>query len=128
MSYQPSPVFHDAASYLSNASSLNKVSNDIKLELYGLYKWLTASPSPNTSRPSFFDLTGRAKWDAWNTAGLKFKDGAEAEKRYLQIARDLGWKEGVMIPGKAPEEEDEDINWDSDEVPSAAGGQWAREC
>ncbi|KAK7059051.1 hypothetical protein VNI00_001675 [Paramarasmius palmivorus] len=117
MDYEPSPAFRDAASYLSKAPSLNRVSNDIKLELYGLYKWLTVSPLPNTTRPSFFDITGRAKWDAWKSAGSTFKDGAEAEKRYLQIARDLGWKEGMVVADKASED-DEEIDWDNDDIPS----------
>ena len=59
---------------------------------------LTVAPSPNTSRPSFFDLTGRAKWDAWMLAAQSY-DGrpSEAENRYLDIARSLGWKEGSSV-------------------------------
>ncbi|KAG6332079.1 hypothetical protein ID866_7007, partial [Astraeus odoratus] len=53
-------------------------------QLYGLYKFLTVSSLPQTSRPSIFDMTGRAKWDAWNNIGHTFGDRkAEAEKRYL---------------------------------------------
>ncbi|KAF5375080.1 hypothetical protein D9758_000373 [Tetrapyrgos nigripes] len=66
-------------------------------QLYGLFKWLTVSPSPNTSRPSLFDLTGRAKWDAWNAAGQKYSNGADVEKRYLDIARELGWSPGAPV-------------------------------
>lgn len=56
---------------------------------------LTVAPSPNTSRPSFFDLTGRAKWDAWMLAAQSYEGRpSEAENRYLDIARSLGWKEG----------------------------------
>lgn len=46
---------------------------------------------PSTSRPSIFDMTGRAKWDAWAAAGKKYQDAQEAEKRYLEIAQTLGW-------------------------------------
>ena len=46
---------------------------------------------PSTSRPSIFDMTGRAKWDAWATAGKQYQDAREAEKRYLEIAQTLGW-------------------------------------
>lgn len=93
-SYTPSPAFPTAASYLSNAPALSQVSNTVKLELYGLFKLITVSPSPNTSRPSFFDMTGRAKWDAWAQASQDY-DGRlnDAEKRYLDIASSLGWKE-----------------------------------
>jgi Acyl CoA binding protein len=46
---------------------------------------------PLTSRPSIFDMTGRAKWDAWAAAGKQYQDAQEAEKRYLEIAQTLGW-------------------------------------
>jgi len=101
--YSPSPAFQNAASYLSNVSSLSNISTAIKLELYGLYKYLTVSPKPNTSQPSLFYIQERAKWDAWSAAGKTHEDrGVEAEKRYLEIARDLGWTEGFpTIPGFA---------------------------
>jgi len=93
--YSPSPAFAEAVSYLSNASSLAQVPNSVKLELYGLFKLLTVAPSPNTARPSFFDISGRAKWDAWKLASETYEGRpSEAENRYLDIARDLGWKEG----------------------------------
>ncbi|KAH9044808.1 ankyrin [Lactarius pseudohatsudake] len=93
--YSPSPVFEEAVAYLSNASSLTRVSNSVKLELYGLFKMLTVATSPNTSRPSFFDIAGRAKWDAWALAAQTFEGRpSEAEHRYVEIARSLGWKEG----------------------------------
>ncbi|KAH9081985.1 hypothetical protein EDB83DRAFT_2335915 [Lactarius deliciosus] len=56
---------------------------------------LTVATSPNTSRPSFFDIAGRAKWDAWALAAQTFEGRpSEAEHRYVEIARSLGWKEG----------------------------------
>ncbi|KAH9047612.1 ankyrin [Lactarius hengduanensis] len=93
--YSPSPAFEEAVAYLSNASSLTRVSNSVKLELYGLFKMLTVATSPNTSRPSFFDIAGRAKWDAWALAAQTFEGRpSEAEHRYVEIARSLGWTEG----------------------------------
>lgn len=92
-----SPALLEAAAYLSRASSLSSVSNSTKLELYGLYKFLTVSRLPQTSRPSLFDMTGRAKWDAWSNTAKTYNDRKrDAEKRYLDIARELGW-----IPGNA---------------------------
>ncbi|EPT04018.1 hypothetical protein FOMPIDRAFT_1046491 [Fomitopsis schrenkii] len=110
--YTPSPTFESAAAYLSNASSLSSVSNTIKLELYGLYKYLTASHAPNTSRPSIFDMTGRAKWDAWSAANKSYGDRVDgAEARYIAIARSLGWSED-----KTPEDRDEgELDLDSDD-------------
>ncbi|KAF5385444.1 hypothetical protein D9757_005368 [Collybiopsis confluens] len=108
---EPSQSFRDAASFLSNASALRKVSNAVKLELYGLFKWLTVTHEPDVSRPSIFDMTGRAKWDAWDAAGKRYSDVQEAENRYLEIARDLGWQPGA--PKKQEEAKSEDI-WDSE--------------
>jgi len=94
-----SEEFKAAASYLSNASSLSQVSNTIKLELYGLFKFVTVSHTPNTSRPGLLDFAGRAKWDSWQEQGKKYStqpdpDGA-AQARYVEIAKSLGWKLGV---------------------------------
>jgi len=124
--YVPSPSFQDAAQYMSSAPSVSAVSNAIKLELYGLFKYLTVAPSPNTSRPSIFDMTGRAKWDAWSATGKTYADRAvDAEQRYLAMARDLGWKEGVAPEPLSNADSEEDI-WDSDSDtpnrPSRGGG------
>jgi len=71
-------------------------------QLYGLFKYVTVSPAPNAPRPSIFDMTGRAKWDAWSAAGKAHEGhGEEAEKRYLEIARDLGWTGGTSLPAPA---------------------------
>ncbi|KAI0257459.1 ankyrin repeat-containing domain protein [Lactifluus subvellereus] len=104
--YSPSPAFEEAASYLSSASSLTQVSNSVKLELYGLFKALTVAPSPNTDRPSFFDISGRAKWDAWMLASKTYEGRpSEAEQRYLDIARSLGWAECATAATDGTEEQ-----------------------
>lgn len=96
-SQNPSSAFENAAQYLSSASSLSQVSNATKLELYGLYKYLTVSSSPNVSRPSLFDFAGRAKWDAWDKVGKTYgNSSAQVESRYLEIARSLGWTENEI--------------------------------
>jgi hypothetical protein len=52
-------------------------------------------------------MTGRAKWDAWNLASETYEGRpSEAEHRYLDIARDLGWKEGCA-PAAATSETEE---------------------
>ncbi|KAF8632601.1 hypothetical protein AX15_001806 [Amanita polypyramis BW_CC] len=105
-SYIPSPIFYEAASYLSDAPSLSTVSSSVKLELYGLFKYLTTSATPSTTRPSIFDMTGRAKWDAWNDSGKKYLDPAQAERRYIEIAESLGWNEGASVEREDTEEPD----------------------
>lgn len=66
---------------------------------------MTVSVTPNTPRPYLFDITGRAKWDAWDEIGKRFtSSGLEAaEERYVEIAKSLGW-EGDHTAGTASEE------------------------
>ncbi|KAJ7783686.1 ankyrin repeat-containing domain protein [Mycena maculata] len=109
--------FNAAVAYLSNPSSPSNLASTVKLELYGLFKYITVSPLPTASRPSIFDFTGRAKWDAWAAAGNAYKTKADAEERYLEIARSLGWSEGAVLaqpPRVETEAEEHDI-WDSDD-------------
>lgn len=98
---------------------------------------MTIGPTPNTSRPSIFDMTGRAKWDAWDGARKKYS-AQEAEARYLDIAKELGWNENetsqkqiqseASIKGKAKEvqkgeaEGEEGDIWDSEEDAANANG------
>lgn len=84
---------------------------------------------PNVARPSIFDMTGRAKWDAWSTAGKAYtEDAPRAESRYLELARSLGWDENTNVAPEsvpvAPEFQSDDI-WDSDtesDAPKSRGG------
>ncbi|KAK2461995.1 hypothetical protein APHAL10511_006458 [Amanita phalloides] len=109
--YSPSATFYEAAGYLSHATLLSAVSSSVKLELYGLFKYLTTSATPSTTRPSIFDVPGRAKWDTWNSTGKKYSNPELAERRYIEIAESLGWMEGISI-----EQEDEvDLNALDDE-------------
>jgi len=96
---------------LSNTSSLPQVPTAIKLELYGLFKFVTVSHSPNTSKPGIFGFTERAKWDSWQEVGANYSaqsdpDGA-AEARYMDIAKSLGWKSGVTPNDDLPDGEGE---------------------
>ncbi|KAJ4486018.1 ankyrin repeat-containing domain protein [Lentinula aciculospora] len=122
MASAPSDSFRDAASYLSNATSLTKVSNSLKLELYALFKWLTVSPQPSGSRPSIFDMTGRAKWDSWSAAGKQYTSSVDAENRYLEIARDLGWQPGAPAPPENKTTGDDIWDLDSDSSKDGGGG------
>ncbi|KAI0830595.1 ankyrin [Trametes gibbosa] len=116
--YNQSAAFRDAAAYLSNAPALSSVTNATKLELYAIFKYLTVSPTPNTPKPSIFDFTGKAKWDAWRTAGELYGDRpADAEARYLEIARSLEWTEGKQPEPEPTSDIDDDDGkgiWESD--------------
>jgi len=103
------------------------VSSAVKLELYGLFKYITSSKMPSTSRPSLFDMTGRAKWDAWTATGKKYQDPQEAEKRYLEIAKTLGWTGNTnenqvqSVPSTSEGSWDDDDS-DTPETSNSGGG------
>lgn len=58
--------FQSAADYVAGAvtSGTAAFSDEVKLRFYGLYKQATVGQC-NTSKPGFWDLSGRAKW--WGT-------------------------------------------------------------
>ncbi|PFX22253.1 acyl-CoA-binding protein-like [Stylophora pistillata] len=61
-------------------------SNEDMLEVYALYKQVTVGDC-NTERPGFLDMTGKAKWDAWN--GKKGTAKAEAEAAYIAKVEEM---------------------------------------
>lgn len=86
-------------------------------------------PEPQSSRPSIFSPTDRAKWDSWKAAGQEWKGKeAEAEARYIDIARSLGWTPEVEAsePSKQKSKDDataeELLEQDSDDEGSSGGG------
>ena len=60
------PLIDDFNEYAAKVKTLsvNIVTNEDLLTLYGLYKQATVGDN-TTSRPGFMDFTGKAKWDAW---------------------------------------------------------------
>ena len=95
-------------------------------QLYGLYKHITVSPAPTTSRPPLFDLTGRAKWDAWKATSETYGDRyADAESRYLDIARQMGWTGNAGEPSgsQRPSRGGEDTE-PPDGSEGGSGGLW----
>lgn len=67
--------FSKAASHLQTL--LPKVDNETLLMLYGYYKQATEGPC-NVPKPGFFDMRGKAKWEAWNKLGNLDKSEAKA--------------------------------------------------
>ncbi|RWS31195.1 acyl-CoA-binding domain-containing protein 5A-like protein [Leptotrombidium deliense] len=55
-------------------------SNDLKLKFYGFYKQATEGPN-TTSKPAFYDIVAKAKWDAWKKLDSMSKE--QAMKGYL---------------------------------------------
>lgn len=60
--------------------------NATMLKLYALYKQGSADDATGT-RPSFSDMVGRAKWDAWH--GLKGTSSDEAKQQYIDLVDSL---------------------------------------
>jgi len=59
------------------------LSTDNKLNIYSLFKQATVGDC-NVSRPGFFDMSGRAKWDAWNRC--KGMPSEVARESYVELA------------------------------------------
>ena len=77
--------FEQAAADVKGLSS--KPGDDDLLELYALYKQATDG-DVSGSKPGFFDLVGRAKFEAWEElAGTSSED---AMTRYIEKVRSLG--------------------------------------
>lgn len=72
-----------------------KVSNDVQLQLYGLYKIATEGPC-STPQPSPLKMTARAKWQAWQKLGAMPPE--EAMQQYIDIVMELfpTWATGLM--------------------------------
>ncbi|CAL9072452.1 unnamed protein product [Musa acuminata var. zebrina] len=70
-----------------------KVSNDVQLLLYGLYKIATEGPC-TVPQPSALKMTARAKWNAWRRLGTMPPE--EAMQMYIMIISELypSWADG----------------------------------
>ena len=77
--------FEQAAIDVKALSS--KPSDDELLQLYGLYKQATEGDASGP-KPGFFDLVGRAKFEAWEE--LSGTSAEDAMSRYIAKVRSLG--------------------------------------
>uniref|UniRef100_A0A1D1YME2 Acyl-CoA-binding domain-containing protein 2 n=1 Tax=Anthurium amnicola TaxID=1678845 RepID=A0A1D1YME2_9ARAE len=73
--------------------SSSSVSNDVQLQLYGLYKIATEGPC-TAPQPSALKMTARAKWNAWQKLGSMPPE--EAMQKYIMIVNELypSWATG----------------------------------
>ena len=60
--------------------------NATLLKIYALYKQATQGDNEE-KKPSFSDMVGRAKWDAWN--GVKGKSADDAMQEYIDLIESL---------------------------------------
>ncbi|KAL7214067.1 hypothetical protein ACSBR1_026478 [Camellia fascicularis] len=82
-----------------------KVSNDVQLQLYGLYKIATEGPC-SVPQPSALKMTARAKWQAWQKLGAMPPE--EAMVKYIAIVTELypTWATGSTSKIKGGESSD----------------------
>ncbi|XP_056630080.1 acyl-CoA-binding domain-containing protein 5 [Diorhabda sublineata] len=92
-------------------------SNDLMLRFYGYYKQATNGPCTG-SRPAFWDLVGRAKYDAWKSLGDMTKQ--EAMNKYVNelhtIVETMSYSDKVANFLEAPTNELDSINIDDLEL------------
>lgn len=82
-------TFKDAAMYvqMTPASTNPKITQEVKLLMYGLYKQATQGINPNPRPGGFLQFQAKAKWDAWEKHRSKTKE--EAQKEYLDLVNHL---------------------------------------
>ncbi|KAJ0102344.1 hypothetical protein Patl1_05211 [Pistacia atlantica] len=85
-------------------SPAQKVSSDVQLQLYGLYKIATEGPC-STPQPSALKMTARAKWQAWQKLGAMPPE--EAMQKYIDIVTELypTWAAGLSTKSRGGDDD-----------------------
>ena len=72
---------------VKNSTSLSeRPDNGTLLKIYALYKQATEGDN-EAKKPSFTDMVGRAKWDAWEK--LKDMSPDDAKQQYIDLIESL---------------------------------------
>jgi len=74
------------ASVAQSKNLSERPDNATLLQIYALYKQATSGDNAE-KKPSFSDMVGRAKWDAW--AKLKGTDQDAARQQYIDLIASL---------------------------------------
>lgn len=77
-------TFEEAAERVKTLKT--KPSNDVLLQLYGLYKQATAGEN-TASQPWAVQMEARAKWEAWTAQ--KGKSSEQAKSEYVALVEAL---------------------------------------
>lgn len=75
------------------AKSSLKVDTDTQLKLYGLYKVATCGKVDGSTRPGMWDITGRAKWDAWSDWSTRVDSPEKAMAIYVDLVESFKGKD-----------------------------------
>jgi len=84
-------TFDAAVNYVQTAEGDFKPSNELKLELYALFKQASEG-DVNGKKPGMMDLVGKAKWSAWEK--LKGQSSEQAMQTYIDRIEELKSKAG----------------------------------
>lgn len=84
-------TFDAAVKYVQTAEGDFKPSNELKLQMYALFKQATEGDVTG-SRPGMMNVVNRAKWDAWDKLKGTSKD--KAMQLYIDTIEDLKKKVG----------------------------------
>ncbi|EOY23604.1 Acyl-CoA binding protein 2 isoform 1 [Theobroma cacao] len=95
-------AFSAATAFVAAAAAdrlSQKVSSEMQLQLYGLYKIATEGPC-TAPQPSALKMTARAKWQAWHKLGAMPPE--EAMQKYIDIVTELypTWAAGSAMKSK----------------------------
>lgn len=92
-------AFHLAAERITKNKRL-KVSTDDKLKLYSYFKQAKDGVC-SIPRPPFYDITGKAKWDAWKALGNISREEAMMHYVLLVNKLDPSWKDETSLQSVA---------------------------
>lgn len=74
--------FQKCVDYINNNKSNLKLPEHIVADFYKFYKQATFGDC-NINKPSMFDFTATAKWNAWNS--IKGMTSLEAKSNYIDL-------------------------------------------
>jgi acyl-CoA-binding protein len=87
-------AFNQAVNAVQNNKPTKPIANDIKLQMYALYKQATLGDISG-KKPSALDMVGRAKYTAWEA--LKGLSIEEAKRRYINTFNQMSAQTGANI-------------------------------
>lgn len=95
-------AFSAATAFVAAAAAdrtASKVSNELQLQLYGLYKVAIEGPC-TAPQPSAIKITARAKWNAWQKLGAMPPE--EAMQKYIMLVTEVypNWADSFSSKAK----------------------------